>query len=569
MIKNNINFKNIKNLTKIFIKTDSIFKNIFDKTNKKFNKKSIFFWSIIIVAIGIGYISYQCTDFFYSMNRPTLFLNIFFMFLLYFIMFQTTLTCTNVFYFSKDIELVLPLPIKPIEILISKFNTIVISSYFLEGIIAVMPLIMYGIDTNASLIYYFWMAIILIVFPIFPILIISSIMMIVIKLTKFIKKKDILQIIIVIIFSCIISNSFSMIINEVTEIQVGADVNNEQAYYSEKFVGMIDKFNNVENKFLIINPSINVLSEKSVITKILNLLLIMLYNIAVFFVFAIIGKLTYMKEILNNIIYNLSKSKEKINLENRCKQKKIWRRYIGKEFKVIFRNPIYLIQSIFPSAILMVIITILVIQLAPGIKGFLETEIIQTQFENFEIDISLIAVILCGIQILFTFSNNISITAISREGKNIDAMKYLPISIFKQLIYKSIPQIILNTIIIVGILFLIQYVDEYFPYTYLAFIGIISIIFSMINSILMIVVDFKRPNLNWDSEYEVIKQNNNKLFQYVWTIIVIVFLVNFSKALKDDNLIMANVSIVIIAVITLVLLCIWLKKKCNKLMEKI
>ena len=154
MLKNIVSLKNIKNLTKIFFRTESIFKLLYNKQEKKLNKRSIFFWSIAITSIGMGYVSYHCIDFFYTINQQTFFLNIFLLFFLYFIMFQVSMTCTNVFYFSKDVELVLPLPIKPIELLISKFNTVLISSYFLEAVFGFIPLLIYGIDTNAGLSYY-------------------------------------------------------------------------------------------------------------------------------------------------------------------------------------------------------------------------------------------------------------------------------------------------------------------------------------------------------------------------------------------------------------------------------
>ena len=38
------------------------------------------------------------------------------------LIFQTIMLSTNIFYFSKDIENILHLPFKPVEILISKFN---------------------------------------------------------------------------------------------------------------------------------------------------------------------------------------------------------------------------------------------------------------------------------------------------------------------------------------------------------------------------------------------------------------------------------------------------------------
>ena len=65
-------------------------------------------------------------------------------------------------------------------------------------------------------------------------------------------------------------------------------------------------------------------------------------------------------------------------------------------------------------------------------------------------------IILCVIQ-FFSMFIYISITAISREGENAVFMKYIPVSLYKQYIYKCIPNIIMNVVTIVICLAVAQY----------------------------------------------------------------------------------------------------------------
>ena len=51
-----------------------------------------------------------------------------------------------------------------------------------------------------------------------------------------------------------------------------------------------------------------------------------------------------------------------------------------------------------------------------------------------------------------------------------------------------------------------------------------SMILNALNSYSMIIVDLLNPKLEWDSEYEILKQNNNRYFQYAFTVIVILIL---------------------------------------------
>ena len=67
---------------------------------------------------------------------------------------QSIISAKNVFYFSKDLDYILPLQLKPREILISKLNVILVTEYVMELIFAVAPIIVYGILTSAGAMFY-------------------------------------------------------------------------------------------------------------------------------------------------------------------------------------------------------------------------------------------------------------------------------------------------------------------------------------------------------------------------------------------------------------------------------
>ena len=100
MIKDNI--KIIKDLTKIFLKSAYQDINIINKETKKINKRSVFVWLILIVSLALFYISNEIIKALVSSGYPEVFLSIYFLVLAIFIMFQTILVCTNIFYFSPS-----------------------------------------------------------------------------------------------------------------------------------------------------------------------------------------------------------------------------------------------------------------------------------------------------------------------------------------------------------------------------------------------------------------------------------------------------------------------------------
>ena len=557
--------KNIINLTKIFFK--NAFQNpyLIDPKTNKINKKSIFVWLIIIVMMAITYLSYMIIGELVKINQSILFLSIFFIVLMIIMIFQVILASTNVYFFSKDLELILPLPIKSEELLISKFNTILINLYFSEFIFAFFPLIIYGILTYAGFLYYFYLIIILLLFPILPNLIVTIIMMFLMKLSKFIKNKDIFQVIITLfLIFTIFLLEFKIGSNIINKIDNNFSIENQDTV--QAFNEFNKKMENVNKYFLEINPTINILNNYNKLNSIFNLLKIIFINLFIFILFIFIGKKYYLKNILkNNNNYYLNKIKNNY-LEKKSKKINKRNSYIKKEFKLLFKNPIFFMQCIFPVLILIISFIIITVVALPNIKAVLTSDLYGNEID-FSVDLAAICTVLGIMQFIFTMSN-ISISAISREGKNAIYMKAMPIDFYKQFVYKTIPQIIINMVLIFIILILLKLIFTEFNFIYLILIFILANLFNIINSKLMVLVDLIKPNLNWKAEYEAIK-NNNKLFQYALTIIIILLLIYFNKIFSDINLIISCLSIILILIILILIINKIIKLNIKKLFKKI
>lgn len=365
--------RNIFNLTKIFFKNSFQNPYIIDKKTNKINKRSIFVWLIIIVMIAITYFSFEIIKMLVGINKPTIFLSILFLILDIVMAFQIILSSTNIYFFSKDLDMILPLPIKAEELLIAKFNTILINLYFTELIFAIFPLTIYGILTNSGIIYYFYTIIILLIFPILINLIVSIIMMFFIKLSKFIKNKDIFQIIITLIFiSLVCLLEFKVFNNVIGKIDNNLNIENQQII--EGISNFNTKLENINKYFLIINPTIKILNNYNKLISIIYLLKIILINLIFLILFIFIGKRYYLKNILNNNNFYIKKI-NKINIEKKSKKISIKKSYLKKEFKLLFRNPIFFIQCIFPTLILVISLTIIILICLPNLQAILTSNL--------------------------------------------------------------------------------------------------------------------------------------------------------------------------------------------------
>ena len=144
---------NIINLSKIFIIQNNNF-NLINKEKNKINIRSPLLWAIIILFIGLSYISYEVINYLIKIGKPEIFLNGYFLFNAILIIMQTIILATNIFYYSKNMENILYMPFKPREILLAKFNTLVSIIYGTELIFALLPFIIYGIYTNMGILYF-------------------------------------------------------------------------------------------------------------------------------------------------------------------------------------------------------------------------------------------------------------------------------------------------------------------------------------------------------------------------------------------------------------------------------
>jgi ABC-2 type transport system permease protein len=565
MIKDNI--KIIKDLTKIFLKSAYQDINIINKETKKINKRSVFVWLILIVSLALFYISNEIIKALVSSGYPEVFLSIYFLVLAIFIMFQTILVCTNIFYFSKDIELILPFPIKPVNLLIAKFNTLICTLYVSEAIFGIIPICIYGILTHSTLLFYIYAVLIFIFFPVFLALVLSIIMMFVMKISKFIKNKEIFQTIITLL---LVTSIFIVEYNVINNIfiqnkEIKIVENNFQI--ADKLIEFNNKIETSNKLFLVINPAVKVLKNSN-LQNIFEIIKIILIDFITFIIFIFIGKKTYLKDILKNTSYLIKTSNKRINLYKKCKKNIIFKAYIKKEFKNLFRNSMVFMQCVYPMIISLITVIIISIILLPKLNEVLNNPDIKQLIGNLEFDLSIVYIILSGIQVLFMISPA-SLTSISRDGKNASFMKYIPISYFRQILYKGLPQIFINSISVIIIVGILYYAFHSIGIVNVLLVFISSMILNVLNSYSMIIVDLLNPKLQWDSEYEILKQNNNRYFQYAFTVIVILILVYLNKVLEGINLNLAIIITSIVFLFILIIELILIKIRENKLMKKI
>ena len=535
---------------KVFLRNSYQF-NYNRKKTKSTGRKIVMPILIFIIAAYImlifGFLSYKMINLLLPVNQAALFLGVFLLVIALFIIIQTVFSALNIFYFSKDITYLLPLPIKPWQIVTAKLITLIVTEYVTEFIIAIAPIVVYGVLTSAGALFYVYSIIVLLMFPIFPAIIACLLIMLLMVFGKFARNKDMLQVIIGIVAIGLVMGMQIIIQNNIN-------------LDSENLVKMLQSANGLVSAigqyFITIMPSVNMLTGVNVAVSFLELFAI---TIGSAIIYVALSQKLYFIGAVGNATGSGTKA-TKIDENKAIQSKKISYSYIMKEIKSLYRNPIYFMQCVLPIFLIPVIFGVMFgVVRRKAIAGLVGMDTGTLLFS---------VMVLSVIQFLFAISAT-SVTAVSREGSNAVFTKYIPLSYYKQFRYKIVPGTIISVFsIIIGIVFASILVGT-MSIMQVVMIALISLILAFLQNYLMLIVDLKHPKLLWDSEYAVVKQNFNMIFEFAFLFVAGGILWGLWWIFQDANQYLL-LSIVFVAfAIVFVAVDRYVKRNQVKLFEKI
>ena len=549
----------IINLTKVFLKTS--FSNMNtqmgmpSKSNKIVSKilyAVLFLYLAAIVALFSG----GMVESLKIINQQEIFIGLILLVATAFCVIQTIFSSINVFYFTKDNEYILPLPLKPYEIILARTNVLIITEYIVTVLIGFIPLLVYGVLTSASMSYYLLMFVALVLVPILPILLVSIIVMIIMSFAKITKNKNKFQLIAtILVLSIVIALSLST-----TKLQ--DDITNEQlAHMLVEANGMVDL---LKGYFPTLDYAISSLTSDSIVVALIELLKVLVFTISGVIVYVFIAQKIYFKGLVGNLFSSSSKKKNiKINT-NKYNNSKLYKSYISKEFKCLIRNPVFFMQCLLPAILIpLLMIVMVILQMKNSI-----TPQMSEQLNSFNGNTFIVACVILGVIQFFSMFIYIAITAISRDGKNAIFMKYIPVSLYKQYIYKCIPNIIMGSITSI-ISIVIANIILKLDMLMIVLVFIVAIIMNVAESIILIIIDLKRPKLEWDSEYAVVKQNFNLIFPMIISMVAIFIIILAGVFLTNINVYIGIIILSLIFAIILYFANMYLYKNQNRLASRI
>lgn len=409
----------------------------------------------------------------------------------------------NVFFFSEDINTLLPLPLRPSQILSAKFMLTLLYEYG-TGLLFLMPILLtYGVKSGAGPLYYLYGLILYLALPVIPLVMASVIAMLVMRVTNIPKKKDLFR-----VFGGVLALFLGLGFNWITQKMSGNNLDPDrlQSMMSEgnnSFLGVATRL------FPGVKPAAESLLHTGEIYGLWQLLFFLAITAVLYVVFLYLGEWLYLKSVMG--LSESSAKRTKLNdekLDRLSFRRSAVKAMTIKELKLLVRTPTYFLNCVIMNflwpAFLLIPFASNSGSDGPGIQDLI-SKMADGGYQG-----SVIAV--CFAFLLFaTGANSAASTAISREGSGFFVNQYLPVSYRKIIQGKVLSALVLSgggTLLIIAVLAAIARPSADMI-IYLLLVGAAGVLF---NSQLGIILDLNFPKLRWDNEQKAVKQNKNVVF---------------------------------------------------------
>lgn len=410
----------------------------------------------------------------------------------------------SVFYFSGDIENLLPLPLKPYQIIGSKFTAALISESIMEFIIIIA--IFAGYIIAAGLPFYTWFIAIfgMLTLPIVPLAYCAVICMLIMLITGFIKNKDTV-------------NKLTGFLVFLVILGIAILVSQSGGLDTEHLAAALSDPNNLLLGIMnVIFPHVHLLVTSMISNTAINLLFYIGVNGLAIAIFLIIAQAVYFDTAAG---VSKSSSSHRKSLEksiSRVRSRRPSLTYLKKEFRILFRTPAYFMNCILINLIWPLFLYL--IYVLQGRTNFLEPFIsgIRHGDEKF------VLIFILGVSamsVLVTAANSIASSALTREGSHFAFIKYIPLSYMAQINIKAAVSIIISG---TGMLIFVIAAGLYLKIRiiFLVFCCIISLLSVAFASYFGIFMDSVNPKLVWDSELNALRGNYNIFFNMAAAILL-------------------------------------------------
>lgn len=402
----------------------------------------------------------------------------------------------SVFFLSSDLETLLPLPLKPWQIIGAKFTAVLIYEYLIIALFILPPFIGYGFEAQGGVLFWLFMILVVLVLPVIPLIYASLIAILMMRVFKNIKNKEMISTVCSFLMIFIICGA-SMMVNRTPD--------------AAQMANLVIANKNLLDKLNIIFPNLTFAGDALVHSSIVSMLLFILLAGVFLVIFLFIADRIYFGGVMGmQEVTSKRKRMSQTEKESYSRSKSPVKAYAIKEFKLLFRTPVYFMNCLMTPLIFPLLIGIpIIISLAGSKVSLLPilTQLASTAGNTVTAVLLLLSFVL---PIFIGGSCMVTSTCISREGQGYIFMKYIPMSIRDQLRAKilngfliclaaTLPYTIICTVL--GLVLLNA------NFLVIILCPVITVLTLLMINYAALWADLTNPKLIWESEQAAVKQN--------------------------------------------------------------
>ena len=524
-------------LTKVFLKNIKMSKSNNKRAQIIFNILILF--TILFIIIPFLLISaifvYQTTVELKDINYESIGLKLMCYIISIFTFIFSFPVIFNELFFSNDIEKLLPLPIKPIELVSSKFTACFFVENLIQVVLIIVSIISYVYALNLDLTHILISLIQIFTLPIIPMIYTAIICLLIMNFAKHIKNKETIKK----IGSILIVGLFLLFF-----VMIGLLKDFNFEVYIQNFANGNHKFFDVMN---IIFPHIDLFAKTITNNDIVSLLIYIGLNVLYLGVFLLLAKFLYFNSVIGLSSKDTKAKNNSTKLLNKIKAKSQLKAYISKEFKILVRTPSFFINCI----VINIIWPIFLFTVHKIVLSNYGISDIQNMIINNGDEIrTILFLIILGLSTLLPAMNSIAATSFSREGKHFSFMKYIPVSYRDQWLAKySISMII--SFIGINIFATIFYIVIKLDIVTILIFYIISLLAMSSTNLIGMYIDSIQPKLIWDDENNALRENFNTFISMAVSLLIfgVLFGVTYGYLYKSMHMPFWIIFIIILIVL--------------------
>jgi len=409
----------------------------------------------------------------------------------------------SAFYFSRDLDLLIPLPITPVQVLLSKFTVVVVNEYLTASPIVVPMLIAYGIHSKAGLGYWITAALVYLFLPVIPLAVVSLLVVGMMRFVNFSRKKDAL----IIIGSLVLMTGalgLQFWLRRMPESGPGREV--LVHFFSEG--GLVQK---IGAKF---PPSIwatRALAPDAAGSGLAPFLLYAAVSVVLFGALFFAARAFFYRGLLG--LGEISVQRKRLSREHMASRLSSGRRPVRavflRELRIMNRTPIFLLNGVL-SVILIPVIFILFAKAGAGQSGSDSYRILLLLASSDSSAVvlgSALFMTICGCL------NGTASSAFSREGAQFWMSKVIPTSPAEQVKAKFLHSLAIAFLgIVAAAVAEILVIQAKITLVLLALPLALTLAAAL--TAIGMIIDLLRPLLKWTNPQKAIKQNLNVLIAF-------------------------------------------------------